>query len=86
LGLVTNLNTKNNLEHDTKTLINSILENSPFAIKKGFEAMNVFPNLQENEQHPYLLKVLQEIRESHDAKEGILAFKEKRKANWSSEF
>ncbi|MDZ7898603.1 MAG: enoyl-CoA hydratase-related protein [Arcicella sp.] len=84
LGIVTHLSTKESIEQDTKKLIDSILENSPFAIKKGFEAMNHFQNLPENEQHHYLLGILQEIRESEDAKEGILAFKEKRKPIWKN--
>lgn len=46
--------------------------------------MNNFPNLPENEQHHYLLGILQEIRNSEDAKEGILAFKEKRKPVWKN--
>jgi enoyl-CoA hydratase/carnithine racemase len=82
LGIVTNLSSKINIERDTKELIDNILENSPFAINKGFEAMNKVQNLPENEQHHYLLSILQEIRESEDAKEGILAFKEKRKPVW----
>jgi len=84
LGIVTHLSTKTNIEQDTKALIDSILENSPFAIKKGFVAMNNFQNLPENEQHHYLLGILEEIRESEDAKEGILAFKEKRKPIWQN--
>lgn len=84
LGIITHLSTKENIEKDTTTLINSILENSPFAIKKGFEAMNNFQNLPENEQHHYLLGILQEIRESEDAKEGVLAFKEKREPVWKN--
>jgi enoyl-CoA hydratase/carnithine racemase len=82
LGLVTQISTKENIEHDTKELISSILENSPLAISKGLEAMNKLQNLPENEQHQYLLGILQEIKNSMDAKEGILAFKEKRKPNW----
>ncbi|WP_394991896.1 enoyl-CoA hydratase/isomerase family protein [Emticicia sp.] len=84
LGLVTHLSTKENIKNDTITLINSILENSPFAIKKGFEALNKLQNLSENEQHQYLLNILQEIKNSADAKEGILAFKEKRNPNWGN--
>jgi enoyl-CoA hydratase/carnithine racemase len=83
LGLVTHLSSKENINNDTNSLINSILENSPFAIKKGFEALNKLQNLPENEQHQYLIKILQEIRNSPDAKEGILAFQEKRKPIWS---
>lgn len=82
LGIVTHLSTKESIEQDTNNLISSILENSPFAIRKGFEAMNNFQNLPENQQHHYLLGILQEIRESEDAQEGILAFKEKRKPVW----
>jgi methylglutaconyl-CoA hydratase len=86
LGLVTHLSTQENINKDTNSLINSILENSPFAIKKGFETLNKLQNLPESEQHQYLIGVLQEIRNSPDAQEGILAFKEKRKPFWSSEF
>lgn len=82
LGIVTHLSTKENIHSDTNHLIESILENSPFAIKKGLEALNHLSNIRENEQHEYLINILQEIRESDDAKEGILAFKEKRKPNW----
>jgi enoyl-CoA hydratase/carnithine racemase len=85
LGLVTQISSKENIEKDTNLLIDSILENSPFAIKKGFEALNKLQNLPESEQHQYLITVLQEIRNSPDAHEGILAFKEKRKPFWSSE-
>ena len=84
LGLVTQISTKESIKNDVKTLIDSILENSPFAIKKGLEALNKLQNLSESEQHPYLIKVLQEIRNSPDAKEGILAFKEKRKPVWGN--
>ena len=86
LGIVTHLSTKENIHSDTNDLINSILENSPFAIKKGLEALNKLSNISENEQYEYLISILQEIRDSDGAKEGILAFKEKRKAVWSSEF
>lgn len=82
LGIVTKISTKESIKNDCNQLIESILENSPFAIKKGIEAMNTFVNLPESEQHQYLLGILQEIRNSPDAKEGILAFKEKRKPIW----
>lgn len=85
LGIITHLSTKENIDITINDLINNILENSPFAIKKGFEALNKLSSITENEQHEYLIKILKEIRDSDDAKEGILAFKEKRKAVWSSE-
>ncbi len=85
LGLVTHLSTKNTIKNDTNSLINSILENSPFAIKKGFEALNMLQNLPENEKHQYLIMMLNEIRNSTDAKEGLLAFQEKRVPKWKYE-
>jgi enoyl-CoA hydratase/carnithine racemase len=86
LGIVTHLSTKENIDSDVNYLINNILENSPFAIKKGFEALNQLSSIPENEQHEFLINILKEIRDSADAKEGILAFKEKRKPNWNVEF
>ncbi len=84
LGLITHISTRDTINNDTKILIDTILDNSPFAINKGFTAINQLQNLPENQQHQYLLGVLQTIRNSEDAKEGILAFKEKRKAIWKN--
>ncbi|AFK05159.1 Enoyl-CoA hydratase/isomerase [Emticicia oligotrophica DSM 17448] len=84
LGIVTHICSKENIENEANQLVESILENSPFAIRKGFEAINQLNNLSEVEQHQYLLSVLQEIRQSEDAREGILAFKEKRKPVWKN--
>ena len=79
-----NVQEKENIENVCNLLIDSILENSPFAIKKGLEAYSELPNLNENEKHSFLKNQLSEIRNSADAKEGILAFKEKRKPNWGN--
>ena len=57
-----------------------MIENSPKAISLGLEA---FENLidQENNQK-YLAKMLNKVLKSNDAKEGITAFKEKRRPKW----
>jgi enoyl-CoA hydratase/carnithine racemase len=57
-----------------------VIENSPKAISLGLEA---FENLidQENNQK-YLAKMLNKVLKSDDAKEGITAFKEKRRPKW----
>ena len=57
-----------------------MIENSPKAISLGLEA---FENLidQENNQK-YLAKMLNKVLKSDDAKEGITAFKEKRRPKW----
>lgn len=85
LGLVTHLVTElDSIDNVVNDLVNQILENSPFALKKGLEAYQQLPNLSENEKHEYLIGQLNAIRNSEDAKEGIAAFKEKRKPNWKN--
>lgn len=86
LGLVTHLVSENeSIDDVVEDLVNQVLENSPFAIKKGLEAFQKLPNLPENEKHEYLIGQLNAIRNSEDAKEGIAAFKEKRKPNWKNQ-
>ncbi|RFS14829.1 enoyl-CoA hydratase/isomerase family protein [Emticicia sp. C21] len=85
LGLVSNLSSKDTIEKDTDDLIKVILGGSPFAIKKGIEAYHNLSDFPENEQHQYLISLLQEIRGSADAQEGIQAFKEKREPIWKNE-
>lgn len=82
LGLVTHLTTSDKIDSDTDDLIEVILSGSPFAIKKGIEAYQNLATIAENEQHQYLIRLLQEIRGSADAQEGIQAFKEKRAPIW----
>lgn len=84
IGIVTQLSSIATIDFDIQTLIDEILENAPFAIKKGFEALQNFKTLDQGSQHIYLLKILQEIRSSEDAKEGFFSFKEKRKPNWKN--
>jgi len=84
LGLVTHLSTADKIDSDTEELIQTILAGSPFAIKKGIEAYQNLATIAENEQHQYLINLLQEIRSSVDAQEGILAFKEKRPPVWQN--
>lgn len=81
-GLVTHISTNDSIESDTNDLIEVISSGSPFAIKKGIEAYQNLSDIPENEQHQYLISLLQEIRESADAQEGIMAFKEKRAPVW----
>ncbi|RYU94819.1 enoyl-CoA hydratase/isomerase family protein [Emticicia agri] len=84
LGLVSQVSTDDAIEEDTHHLIHTILSGAPFAIKKGIEACQHLSEIPENEQHVYLINLLQEVRQSSDAQEGIVAFKEKRKAVWQN--
>ena len=79
-GLVTHLTKQDNIDNELSNLIKEILENSPTAIRLGLEAYNYITN--NPDQHKYLLEMLDKAIKSNDAKEGINAFKEKRKPNW----
>jgi enoyl-CoA hydratase/carnithine racemase len=79
-GLVTHLSNQDNIDNELSNLIKEILENSPTAIRLGLEAYNYITN--NPDQHKYLLEMLNKAIKSNDAKEGINAFKEKRKPNW----
>lgn len=85
LGLVSHLSSNDTIEEDTNDLIKVILSGSPFAIKKGLEAYQNLSDIPESEQHQYLISLLQEIRGSSDAQEGIQAFKEKRVPIWRNQ-
>ena len=84
LGIVTHLADPEQVDATCKTLVEKILRNSPYAIQKGMEALQVIPSLQDNEQYSYLLDQLKLIKCSEDAKEGIEAFKEKRSPAWKN--
>lgn len=92
MGIVTHLvpqkeypkQTQISIDDYTNQLINSVLENSPFAIQKGLEAFNELENIGEENRHSFLINQLNEIRKSDDAQEGINAFKEKRKPIWKN--
>jgi enoyl-CoA hydratase/carnithine racemase len=82
LGIVTHLSSESTIDEACNSIVESIFSHSPFAIQKGIEAFNAIPEIMENEQFTFLVNKLQEIRSSEDAKEGINAFKEKRKPVW----
>jgi enoyl-CoA hydratase/carnithine racemase len=82
LGLVTHLSAIEEVDETCTTLTAEILENSPFAIQKGIEALKEIAEIPSNEHFSFLAEKLKELKKSEDAKEGIAAFKEKRKPRW----
>ncbi len=85
LGLVTEVVAAGELDSAVQSLVDDIFKYSPTAIRKGLEAYDKLAELNDNEKHTYLLKMLGETIGSQDAKEGIKAFMEKREPNWIGE-
>lgn len=80
LGLISHITTEDKIHITTAKLIEELKENSPTAIRLGLEAFNYISN--SNNDHDYLYKMLKKAQESNDGREGLMAFKEKRKPNW----
>lgn len=84
LGLITHLSAADRVDDTCAELAAAVLENSPYAIQKGIEALNLLSAIPSNEHFSFLAERLKQIKDSNDAKEGISAFKEKRKALWTN--
>jgi enoyl-CoA hydratase/carnithine racemase len=82
-GLVTHCVSSDALDTTIDTLLSDIEENSPTAIRMGLEAFEYIK--QYGADHKYLMDMLQKTVGSKDGMEGIMAFREKRKAVWSGE-
>lgn len=84
-GLVTVLVQDDDLENTVEVLVETICQNSPTAIRLGLKAIQDLKGISSSEQHKFLHQRLMEVIQTKDAQEGIMAFREKRKANWSGE-
>lgn len=85
LGLVSKVVALEKLEAEVQTLVDDILQYSPSAIRLGLKAFDELKNIPANEAHAYLKSMLGEAVKTKDAAEGIMAFSEKRKPNWTGE-
>ena len=71
-------------EGELKALKATIVDNAPLAISKGFIALRKLRQKAEGEKYSFLLSELALLRETDDFKEGMTAFREKRKGNWQN--
>ena len=82
MGLVTHLAEKEQIETEVNALATEICNSSPLAIQSGMRCLQKIQNLPQNEQHTFLKSALDKLLQTEDAKEGALAFKEKREPIW----
>lgn len=82
-GLVTKVVAKEYIDEEVQLIIAELKQNSPTAIRFGLEAYDhIRPSVAE---HKYLFEMLQKTIQSKDGREGLKAFRERRKPNWSNE-
>ena len=82
MGLVTHLAEKDRIAEEVSALANQICNSAPLAIQSGMRSLQELSNLSQNEQHTFLKSELDKLLKTEDAKEGALAFKEKRESIW----
>lgn len=83
LGIVTSIAEKESIAEQVKILATEICQHAPLAIQSGMEAFRKLKDIPQNEQHTFLKAKLDELLRTEDAKEGALAFKERRAPNWN---
>lgn len=72
------------LEQETQGLIDTLLANSPAALKTAKSFLATLPTLKTTDQHDLAAQTLAALRASPEGQEGIRAFLEKRKPQWTS--
>lgn len=82
MGLVTHLTEKEKVAEEVNALATQICSNAPLAIQAGMQTLQKLKNMPQTEQHTFLKSQLDKLLQTLDAKEGLIAFKEKREANW----
>lgn len=82
MGLITHLIEKEKIADEVNALASQICNSAPLAIQAGMQSLNQLKNILQNEQHSFLKGELNKLLQTEDAKEGTLAFKEKREPIW----
>tara|TARA_A100001015_G_scaffold141113_1_gene156633 strand:- start:574 stop:1386 length:813 start_codon:yes stop_codon:yes gene_type:complete len=79
-GLISKAVNKNEIESAAKEWIKEVIVNSPSAISLGMEAYRNIVDDEKNQK--YLKSMLDRVKNTTDAIEGLKAFKEKRAPRW----
>ncbi len=67
-----------------ESLIRRLTENAPLAVTAGFKALKELAEVPVKDRYQYLAGVLNSLRDSEDAREGIRALFEKRDPQWKA--
>ncbi|GAA4835360.1 enoyl-CoA hydratase-related protein [Algivirga pacifica] len=81
-GLLTHLAAEGQLDEVVQQVLEQLSFASPSAIRMGMKAYRKLCIINTSENQAYLSDMLQQTLQTQDAKEGIMAFKEKRKPIW----
>ena len=84
-GLVTDLVAEDTIDERLQSLSLNIASNAPSAIRLGLKAYRDMQAIPEEKQQAFLQQRLMELLNTKDAQEGIMAFRQKRKPNWTGE-
>ncbi|MBO9615373.1 MAG: enoyl-CoA hydratase/isomerase family protein [Dyadobacter sp.] len=82
MGLITHLVEREKIAEEVNALATQICNSAPLAIQSGMRSLQELKNIPQNEQHTFLKSELDKLLKTEDAKEGALAFKEKREPIW----
>lgn len=82
MGLITHLADREAIEPAVNALAADICNSAPLPIQCGMRGLQKIQNLPQSEQHAFLKSELDKLLQTEDAKEGALAFKEKREPIW----
>jgi len=84
-GIVSDVVPHDQLDEFVDELVQDILKQSPSAIRYGLQAFHELGGIAKEEEHKYLHGMLVKVLQTKDAREGLAAFREKRKPNWTGE-
>lgn len=82
-GLVSQVCSSDEIDTAIEQIIDELKQNSPSAIRMGLEAYDHIES--SASEHKYLFDMLQKTIASSDGREGLTAFREKRKPHWKGE-
>jgi len=83
--LVTEVVKAGEMDKAIADLIAELKENSPTAMLMGIEAYEKIKKSASPEEHMQMKIYLMQLMQSENTREGLSAFKEKRKPNWKNE-